>query len=283
MKIGFYTPAYGVENDWFGCATFGFSGQWDPLEPESISFSPQVNGDVICGTYEYCLENIPDKHYQAAIVLLGNGGRENWFIKALAAKINAPVVGGGAAIHPVSGQSAMITNSQEAAVYLICDERYDFEVCCENIHQTILGEHEIGLTHPRQMDTIDGVDAAAWLAQKKESLGLSKDDFEHLTFSDLNGINAHLSLVDGKVCSGRDLTEKMVLRYVPADCVFARMHDFYDDPSAIVFGCAGLKGILPKPIDTQGMGLFLFGEVCTKNGISEFGNLMLSKLRIIPK
>lgn len=177
----------------------------------------------------------------------------------------------------------MVTDRQQAAVYLICDDHYDFEVCCENIHHTVLSEHKIGFTDPRQMDTIDGVDAGAWLAEKKASLGLSDRDFEHLTFSDLNGINAHLSLVDGKIRSGRDLTERMQLRYVSACQVYERMHRFYDDPNAVVFGCAGLKGILPKPLQTEGLGLFLFGEVCTKDAISEFGNLMLSKLRILPK
>lgn len=283
MEVGFYTPAHGVKECCFGCATFGYVGQWDPAEPSFISYAPQVKGDVVCGTYEYCMEHIPDKKYQAAIVLLGNAGGENAFVHQLAEKIKAPVVGGGAAIHPVTGEAAMVTDHQQAAVYLICDDRYDFEVCCENIHHTVLGEHKIGFSDPRQMDTIDGVDAATWLAHKKENLELSESDFEHLTFSDRNGINAHLSFVDGKIRSGRDLTEQMQLRYVPASVVYERMHTFYDDPNAVVFGCAGLKGILPEPLHTEGVGLFLFGEICTKDGISEFGNLMLSKLRILPK
>lgn len=283
MEIGFYTPTYGVKEGCFGCATFGYVGQWDPTEAGYISFSPQVKGDTVCGTYEYCLDNIPNKKYQAAIVLIGNAGRENWFVKAVAEKINAPVVGGGAAIHPVTGETAMITDHQQAALFLICDDRFDFEVCCENIHHTVLSEHQIGFTDPRRMDTIDGEDAASWLARKKAELSLPEDDFEHLTFSDSNGINAHLSIVEGKICSGRDLTEKMQLRYVAADEVFDRMHGFYNDQNAVVFGCAGLKGILPQPLQTEGVGLFLFGEICTKDGISEFGNLMLSKLRILAK
>lgn len=283
MEVGFYTPTYGVKEGCFGCATFGYVGQWDPMVPSFISLTEQLKGDMVCGSYECCLDNIPNKKYQAAIVLLGNAGDENAFVHQLAEKIHAPVVGGGAAIHPETGKTAMITGRQQAAVYLICDDRYHLEVCCENIHHDILSQHTIGFSDPRQMDTIDGIDAAAWLAQKKASMGLSGADFEHLTFSDTNGINAHLSLVDGKIRSGRDLTENMLLRYVPADCVYERMQKFYNDPNAVVFGCAGLKGILPQPLQTEGVGLFLFGEVCTKDGISEFGNLMLSKLRILPK
>ena len=65
--------------------------------------------------------------------------------------------------------------------------------------------------------------------------------------------------------------------------VYESIRRFYDDPDAIVFGCAGLSGILDKPLDTKSLGLFLFGEVCVADGRGEFGNLMLSKLRILPK
>ena len=61
------------------------------------------------------------------------------------------------------------------------------------------------------------------------------------------------------------------------------MRAFYDDKDAVVFGCAGLSGILDKPLDTKSLGLFLFGEVCMSEGYAEFGNLMLSKLRIVAK
>ena len=54
--------------------------------------------------------------------------------------------------------------------------------------------------------------------------------------------------------------------------------------TGIVFGCAGLAGLLDKPLDTKSLGLFLFGEVCTVEGDkAEFGNLMLSKLLIRKK
>ena len=283
MKIGFYTPESGVNKECFGCASFGFVGQWDPAQQGFCALGQELQGDLVFGSYTHCLENIPDKQYQAAIVLLGNAGGENDFVHQLAKKVKAPLVGGGAAIHPVTGETAMITGQQQAAVFLVNDPRYNFEVCCENIHADLLGEHEIGFTDARQMDTVDGIDAVAWLVQKKAEFNLPAEDFEHLTFSDLNGINAHLSMVDGKIRSGRDLQHTMQLRYVPQDRVRERIAAFYDDPNAVVFGCAGLKGLLYEPLSSAGTGLFLFGEVCTKDGISEFGNLMLSMLRILQK
>lgn len=282
MKIEFYTPSYGVTKN-FGAATFGFVGAEDETKKAIISHSADVNGVMICGTYEECLEKIPEGTWDVGIVFLGNSGNENWFVHALSKKINAPLVGGGAAINPTTGESGLITASSQAAVLLIADDNYNFEVCYKNIHEDILGEHEITFSNPRVIDKIDGVEAGAWLKEKKAALGLSENDFEHLTFSDMNGINAHLSCVDGKICSGRDVAPKMQLRYVAEKDVWDRMHAFYNDKDAIVFGCAGLKGILPEKLGTEGIGLFMFGEVCTTDSVSEFGNLMLSKLRITKK
>ena len=281
MKISFFTPSYGVTKD-FGAATFGFakSGAENERDSRSLLFEHKIKGIQITGTYEEILNNIPEGDYKLAIVLLGNAGGENEFVHALADKTNLPLVGGGAAINPVSGESGLITGKSQAAVLFVDDERYDFEILCENIHYDILSEHEISFTDKRKIDAIDGYEPCKWLKLKKNELGLDADDFEHLTFADKHGINAHLSCVDGKIRSGRDLNEKMYLRYASADKVQERMHNFYDDKDAIVFGCAGLKGILHQNLDADGLGLFMFGEVCTKDGVSEFGNLMLSKLRI---
>ena len=276
----FYTPSYGVDKDMFGAATFGFVGAEDERVSAMTVFPEDIEGVLVQGSYEECLQQIPDGKWQAGIVLLGNAGGENAFVHALAEKVQAPLTGGGAAINPCNGESGLIVGGGQAAVLLISDERYNIEVCCENIHHDILSEHDISYTNPRIIDQIDGQEATAWLREQKQKLGLSLEDFEHLTLTDSLGVNAHLSEKDGQIHSGRDLKPHMYLRYVPAEQVHSRMQAFYDDKDAIVFGCAGLKGILPGNLQTGGIGLFMFGEVCTKDGQSEFGNLMLSKIRI---
>ncbi len=282
MQMRFYTPAYGVAEE-FGAASFGFAGAEDETLSNSVLFPYDIKGSIFCGSYEECLNQIPEQKWQVGIVLLGNAGDENDFVHKLAKKVNVPLVGGGAAINPVNGESGLITGRGQAAVFMINDERYSFEVMCENIHSDILGEHVISFSKPRIIEKIDGEEPRQWLCKKKEKLGLAPDDFEHLTLSDLNGINAHLSEKKGKIFSGRDLNERMYLRYVPERLVNSKMQKFYDDKNAIVFGCAGLKGILTDRLQTKGLGLFMFGEVCTKDGSSEFGNLMLSKLRVLKK
>ena len=177
-----------------------------------------------------------------------------------------------------NGEKGLITNRGEVSVFLIADNRYDISVVCKNIHEEVISEHEISFTNPRVIDTIDGVDGKAWLQNKKKERNIPDEDFEQLTLSDKNDINAHLSYVGDKVGSGRDLTKRMLLRYIPKKDVYNKMREFYDDENAIVFGCAGLKGMLGESLNSRGIGLFMFGEVCTNNSVAEFGNLMLSKL-----
>lgn len=278
MKITFYDARTRHTSDDFGCATVGFAGLDNAEAKKSFCHTP--NGVLICGTYKDCLDQIPEDNYKVGIVLTGNCGNENEFVNKLHKKLNIPLVGGGAAIDEASGTKALLTGNSEAAVYLINDDAYEYEVLCENIHHDVLGEHKLSFTDSRTLTAIDNVDAATWLRNKKLELGLSPDDFEHLTFSDKDGFNIHLSEVDGVIHSGADLKPEMLLRYVPADKVDSRIQNFYDDTDSIIFGCAGLKGILSCPVKTDGLGLFLYGEICSSNEKSNFSNLMLSKLRI---
>ena len=276
MKLNFYTPSF-KNAEGFGGATFGFAGEENESLTLARAFPEDVCGVSLCGTYAEVLKNIPDGKWQAAIVLLGNAGGENEFVRALCEKVKAPLVGGAGAICPKTGESALIAGRGEAAVFLISDEKFDVSVKCENVHYDILSEHTVSFSG-RYIDTVDGKDALSWYCNEREKLGLSDNDFEHLTLSDTFGINAHLSVRDGKLFSGRDLSEKMQLRYLPKDKAQERISEFYNEKDAIVFGCAGLKGTLSEGISTDALGLFMFGEVCTVGNHSDFGNLMLSKL-----
>ncbi|MBR3933682.1 MAG: hypothetical protein IKJ68_07225 [Clostridia bacterium] len=280
MKMIFYNPVCEKPNG-FGAASFGFAGAEDETAFKEVTCPFEIDGVMLHGTYEECLNSIPDKKWQAVIALLGNAGDENNFINKLAKKTGVPIVGGAGAINPVTGEKGLIIGGSEAAIFLVDDSKYDFEVISENIH-TALSKHKISYSG-RWINQIDGVDAKEWLLKQKEKFGIKNDDFEHLTLSDEYGINAHLSQVDGRIFSGRDLTETMYLRYIAHDEVQGKIQKFYDDKDAVIFGCAGLKGILDAGLNCPGTGLFMFGEVCTVSGHSDFGNLMLSKLRVIKK
>lgn len=266
----------------FGCASLGLAGICDNSQARAVKHQAELEGLVLTGSYTEILQQLQAvvRQVYAAVVLFGNAGGENAFIREFLKYVSCPIVGGGAAIDPASGRSALIPGSGEAAVFLITDDRYTYSAVTRCIHNRVLETCELELKDLRTVSKINGIDAAEYLAKKKHALGLPASDFEHLTLSDLNNINAHLSIQNGVIKSGRDLCEKMVLRYVAHDDVYPQMFDFYNDPNAIVFGCAGLSGLLDQPLKTESLGLFLFGEVCTVEETAEFGNLMLSKLII---
>lgn len=282
-KLVFTVPGSWKEGLGFGCASLGLAGTAE----EAAQFRYPINGTVLCGEYADVLQQVEEQKNlsdtQVAIVLFGNAGGENTFLQQLRGLLRCPMVGGGAAIDGATGKSALLTGGSPAAVFLIQDEHYRYETETMCIHEQLIEECTLTLKDPRTILTINGVDGAAYLAEKKASLGLPNEDFEHLTLTDLYGINAHLSKVGESIKSGRDLQERMQLRYVPHEKVYDRIYGFYNDPDAIVFGCAGLGGLLDRPLDTPSLGLFLFGEVCTVDNHVEFGNLMLSKLRVLPR
>lgn len=271
----------------FGCPSKGLAGICSNEVPHVVTYPISLEATEFTGSYEQILDSIRNfaagNTVHAAIVLFGNAGGENQFLRDFQQIIQCPVVGGGAAFDVTSGKSGLIPGHGQAAVLLITDDRYTYTTQTKCIHQEILEECILTTADPRTILTINGIDAVAFLAEKRKHYGLADNDFEHVTLSDTKNVNAHLSCSDGLIRSGRDVQAKMLLRYIPHESVYDSMREFYDDPGAIVFGCAGLSGILDKPLDTTSLGLFLYGEVCTVDGIAEFGNLMLSKLIINAK
>ena len=280
MQMKFSTPC--AFRDEIMVSSFGFSGAMDPNTVCYKIFPRDLKGVLLTGTYEEILNSIPSGNYQAGVAFLGNCGMEDEFIKNLSQKAGCGLTGGSAAIDPKTGEKGLVLGRGQAAVYLIADERYVITVKSENIH-TVQGECAVRLKSPRVFASIDGQDPVTWFNARRLERSLSDTDFEHFTLSDSLGVNAHLSIADGELVSGRNLEETMFLRYVAPDEVDEKIRIFYDDETALVCGCAGLKGILKAPMNTRGTGLFLFGEVCTVNGVSKFGNLMLSKLCVNEK
>ena len=286
-KLSFTTTGCWGLAEGFGCASLGLPGVCDNSENRVVEYANELESFAITGSYSQILQEVriivEGNKIKAAVVVFGNAGGENVFLKDLQEIIHCPMVGGGAAIDGATGRSGLIPGDGPAAVLLITDDRYTYEAVTECIHDQILDTCCVTFDDPRTLRTINGVDAKEYLAEKKRELGLPETDFEHITLSDMRNVNAHLSCVDGVIKSGRDVNEKMLLRYVSHEKVYGAMHAFYNDPNAIVFGCAGLSGLLDRPLDTSSLGLFLFGEVCTVDGVAEFGNLMLSKLIIKTK
>lgn len=286
MKIGFYLPDKEPPKGVFGCASLGMTGRSEGGEPDRVLLPYDLAGCHIYGTYSEAMEQLkklPEKSsIQAAIILFGNAGREEWFLEMFSDVLNCPAVGGGAAMD-AHGRSGLISHGTEVNIFLITDDRYEYQVSMKNIYPKVLEEVRLELGGKRKVLQINGAKAASWLAQKKAEAGLAETDFEHMTLTTFDGVNAHLSVQNGEIVSGRNLEEKMQLRYIRPEEVQHAVNEFYQEPDSLVFGCAGIKGMLEKEIVTLSPGLFLFGEVCTVMGMPMFGNLMLSKLKITKK
>lgn len=286
-RIAFYPTDFIGEVDCFGCATFGFAGETGAGHNVPRTFPIAPEGIEIYGAYEECLHEVREiirtETVFACIALLGNAGNENLFCRRLHAILKCPVVGGGAAYSLSDQVSGRISRGGEANLLLITDQGYSLEVLSQNIHQHVISYHKIEMTSSRVAERIDDIDARTWFAQRKNELGLHADDWEHLTLSDLNGVNTHFHEDESQLVSGRELEEVMVLRYMKQEDVFRQMQMFYNDENALIFGCAGLKSLIRQELRTNALGLFMFGEVCYLNERADFGNLMLSKIRFVQK
>ena len=282
MVFTFYTSSCWTPDGTFGCASHGFDNVL-PEENDKRVCGKDVDGLMLTGSYEEILAAVPDGKWQAGLALFGNAGGENEFIRTLSDRLSIPFSGGGAAIDGITGRAGLITGEGQAAVFLIDDGRYDVSVESRNIHTKILGECRVDFDDPRVIGSIDGQDPASFLAERRAEFGLAESDFEHVTLSDEKDINAHFSKGDGVIVSGRDLAPVMKLRYMAPETTLPEMEAFYADPDAVIFGCAGLKGTLPGPMRSGGLGLYMFGEVCTMEKGVDFGNLMLSKIIIKEK
>jgi len=283
-KLCFTTTGAWDQADGFGCASLGLAGICANDTDRCVSREIPAESVILTGTYEKLLEDtrllLQKQPVYAAIVVFGNAGGENVFLEQLQEFLHCPMVGGGAAIDGATGRKGLIPGGSEAAMLLFTDDRFCYTTDTLCIHDQVLKICDVRTDDPRTVVTIDGEDAGQFLSRYRATLGLAEGDFEHLTLSNMEDVNAHLSCADGKIKSGRDVCSQMKLRYVAHERVYDTMRAFYDDPDAIVCGCAGLSGLLDRPLDTASLGLFLFGEVCTVNGHGEFGNLMLSKLKI---
>lgn len=288
-KISFTTTGAWDQADGFGCASLGLAGVCGNEENRVVSREIPAESVTLTGTYAELLTGLREvkakQPVYAAIILFGNAGGENAFMAKLNKELSCPIVGGGAAIDPATGKKALLTGGGEGALLLFTDDRYTYTVRASSLREKNLRfcavETEDDL---RTIVSIDGRKPGEFFWQYWQSAGLAQKDFEHLTLADEDGVCAHLSEQDGVYKSGRDLCPTMKLVYMSPDKVYDGMRAFYDEDDAIVFGCAGLGGLLKKPLDTKSLGLFLFGEVCTvREGKAEFGNLMLSKLTIRAK
>ena len=90
MDLIFVTPVQELLPGAFGAASYGMTGCWDPAAPNTQRFARDVRGTALTGSYADILAQLPASAPQAAIVLFGNAGGENAFLRELHADVLPP-------------------------------------------------------------------------------------------------------------------------------------------------------------------------------------------------
>ncbi len=285
----------------FGSTTLGFccNDRWiDSNTPDYYRFPYKIEGiiinDSLEGAYLQLDKLLKDEVYKrvkGAVILFGNCGNENTFMKYIRKKFQVPFIGGSSAIGEDGVAGRILPNNNQVSILLITDDRYAFEWESKNIHNNVLEQAIVLGNHPRYIENFkiqDNVIRAydyiqEIAAQKKVESGLC----ERIAISDSHGRNIHL-IPDGlNFKCGADLPEdrKILIRYTSVDNAYMEMSDFFSSDNSLIFGCAGLKSIIAgRGLSTgkNSVGLFMFGEVTGINGYPDFGNLMLTKIRVLP-
>lgn len=275
----------------FGCASHGFAAKdvWrEPNEAACAVWPPLLHGKLLAGTYAEVLRAFADLSFNsaAAIVLFAHGAGVEEFLQDFQKQFpGLPVAGGGAALG--AGQNAgELLPAADVAVLLIRDGQWRTDTL--NVHDPTGRSFEFRaagprtITHLREDKGGDWLPAAAAFRALQADYGRAASDCESLTLCDAGGRNVHCRFDGDVLHTGADLPAdgRLECRVVSRADAAARLAAFAAVPNSLVFGCAGLRGLLdaPLPVAPGTLVGFMFGELVTLAGLPQFGNLMAARL-----
>lgn len=291
--MAFWTPGHTPVDDGglFGCATHGlaFEPCWIPPGAGSVVPWPTtLAGDVLTGTYAAVMATLAQitRPPTAAIVLFTQATGMEGFLDAWQARFpSVPVIGGGAARQDGEARGAVLPSAEDVAVLLV--HAGAWRVDSLNLHEPVGEMVAFRTAGPRTITQVRDAagawePAAAWFRAWQVLSDLAPDDCESLTLSDTVGRNLHVTVDGACLHTGADLPAdgRLQVRQVARPEVAARLTAFCAVPGALVFGCAGLRGLLdaPLPVGPGTLAGFMFGELVTLDGHPQFGNLMVARL-----
>lgn len=293
-KIAFWTPGNMPVEDGktFGCAAHGFCTQEMWVNPDDKAYciwEKGLTGISVAGTYAQALEKLKALNFVPKIVLAvfsKSIGMEDFLVDFNKLIPEVPIVGGGAALGAGQSSGEILPKAEEVALLLVSEG--DFIVETANIHDYTEEIIEIKPISERQFNSVKKAgsqiweDALTYFRNVQKKYGVIEDDFESITLCDLSGRNIHFSVSDGSLKSGSNLPgdHELVVRITTRSVATQNIKAFFQSGDSLVFGCAGLRSLLDKQIET-GRGTlagFMFGELVTLKDTPMFGNLMLAKL-----
>lgn len=292
-KVSFWTPGSQPIDDGrtFGCAVHGYCNNtlWvNPDVKSVVNWNNELEGIVLSGSYEEVIDKIKTLEFtpKIAVAVFSKAmGMEDFICTVKSLVKGIPMVGGGAALGPNQTIGEILPSAEEVALLLVSEG--DFKIEVMNVHKTIEKEVLIETTSPRFIHRIKEMvgenweNAAEYFIRQQNHYGLNSEDFESFTFSNENECNIHCSVSKDGLKSGANLPKnnRLISRLTDKESATKAIALFISSENALVFGCAGLRGLLKKEITSGENSLagFLFGELVTLKDESMFGNLMMVK------
>jgi hypothetical protein len=293
--LTFWTPGHAPVDDGrtFGCASHGIAaaGAWcGPEEAAAAGWSDNgLKGEVVAGTYDAVLARLGQFAWKpaAAIALFAQGGGVEAFLERWHERFpDVPVAGGGAALGAGQTFGELLPAAEDVAVLLIADGVWRVESL--NVHDPVGETVEFRADGPRTITQVRETPADGWQPAApffrawQTACDRAAGDCESITFSDVSGRNVHVSFDGERLHTGADLPAdgRLALRTVSRAEAARRLAAFCAEPNALVFGCAGLRSLFdaPLPIGSGTLVGFMFGELVTRAGRPQFGNLMAARL-----
>lgn len=280
------TPRPPDDGRTFGCASHGLAApdSWiDPATAAQAAWPAPVTGTVLAGTCAGVLEQLaaPRPRPRAAVLFFAQAAGVEAFLEACRRLLpGVPLAGGGAALAPGRTRGEILPAAEDVALLLL--DAGDWRVDTLNCHEPLGAELAVEHGGPRTLRRVAGEPALAFLRREQATHGFAQDDFASLAFQDAEGRNLHSSPDGNGLRLGADLPADGRLRLGTSSRarVTRQLAAFCQEPQSLIFGCAGLRGLLNAPV-IPGPGAlagFLFGEVVTPARHPRFGNLMAAKL-----
>jgi hypothetical protein len=275
-----------------GCASHGFAAHhaWFGLEvADAVDWPTALSGDVLAGSYAEVLGRLRGRPVKpaAVIALFAHATGMEAFLDECHSVLGAtPMVGGGAARGAGQTHGELLPAAADVSMLLITQGTWRAETV--NVHgatATALESRGSGprsITHLRRKGLGDWQPAAAAFRALQAEHGRAGADCESISLCDRRGRNVHCSFAVDGLHTDADLPAAghLMLRTVSRSEASGRLTEFCSVPGALVFGCAGLRGLLDAPIAVAPGALagFVFGELVTLEGQPRFGNLMAARL-----
>jgi hypothetical protein len=294
FKLAFWTPGTGLLQDQqlFGCASHGFATDSDWVEPVKGRYSlweETIKGTVFSGGNDSVLTNLGNCSFTPKVCIAFFRkplGVEHFILKFRELLPNVPVIGGGAAIGEGQNMGDVLPLAEEVVLLAAAEGEFDLQTL--NIYNQTNMELEINKTSDRGFDKVRLLPDGKWQSaldffhEQKEIRGITQDDFESITFHDLNRRNIHCSIKEDQILTGANLPDngRLVLCVVDRKEATRHLSEFISEERSLVIGCAGIRSLVQEPLTTGRGSLagFLFGEVVSFNNQPMFGNLMLARL-----